>query len=89
MAAGAAHGKQWPDFEIASRESAQPSISAMSEVLTVAHMLTSAAVLLFAMRCGLEAEWSDLRQEGFVHVATTMTTVDGTPIRPDEVPDFR
>ncbi|GAA5032675.1 hypothetical protein ACFQRL_04265 [Microbacterium fluvii] len=88
-AAGAAHGKVWPHVEIASTESAEPSINAISEVLTVAKMMTSAAVLLYGMRCGLDEQLSELHQEGCVHVATTMTPIDGKTIRPEDVPDFR
>lgn len=88
-AAGAAHGKQWPQFEIASSESPTPSIEAMSEVLKVAGKLTSVAVLLLAMRHGHDDAWFDLHHEATVHVATTMTTIDGEPIRPEDVPDFR
>jgi hypothetical protein len=56
---GAAHGKQWPDFEFTDRADAgdglvysTPRVDAISEVLGVAADFLSAGVILFAMRAG-------------------------------------
>jgi hypothetical protein len=63
-------------------------VLAMAGVLEVAEKFVAAGVLLLAHRSGLEDEWPELWQEATVRLATTMTPLDGVPIRAEDVPDF-
>lgn len=65
--AGAAHGKQWPEFEFNSRVevagglfSSTPKVAAISEVLKVADKFPSVGVLLFAMSTGHGQNFTEL-----------------------------
>lgn len=94
-AAGAAHGKRWPDFEFNDSVEEDgliyrvPKVEAISDVLQVADKFLSAGVILFAMRAGRMDDFDNLWQEATVRLALRMTTVDGMPISPEDIPDSR
>lgn len=94
-AAAAAHGKQWPEFELRDRTdvgdglfSSVPKLDAISEVLKVADQMLSAGVALFAIRVGREDELPTLWDEAAARLAAKMTTVDSEPIKPEDIPRF-
>jgi hypothetical protein len=95
-AAGAAHGKQWPEYELSDREDAgdglyysTPKIEAISEVLEIASKFLSAGVILFAIRAGRQEDFDDLWREATTRLAERITTIDGEPVRPGATPDSR
>ncbi|QKJ18939.1 hypothetical protein [Microbacterium hominis] len=93
--AGAAHGKQWVPREFGAmiadggHRYRVPSRAAVLEVLKLAEKILTLGLVLYAQMSGREEEWYDLRQAGLVHVATNMTTHNGVPLRPEDVPDLR
>lgn len=95
-ASGAAHGKQWLEFELNEREEAgdglvysTPKIEAISDVLTVAEKLLSAGVILFAMRAGRMDDFRNLWDDATTRLAGRMTTVTGEPLSPEEIARLR
>lgn len=81
-AAGAAHGKQWTEFELHERVDAgggfvysTPKIQAISEVLDVADKFLRAGVLLFAKRSGHMEDFRDLWEDATNRLAEQITPV--------------
>lgn len=83
---GAAHGKQWTDFELHDRVEAgdglysiTPKIDVISEALEAATSLFQGGVILFAIRAGRQDELDTLRQDAIVRLAERATTMTGEP----------